>query len=226
MGNGWNFNGSAANESALKPLCQHVDKYFSRRKLHRYFAVIDDPYLTSVGPYYRGFHAHASAKAELPLYLQREMDSFDHMIYIRQSTGPDPTSCVITYAHERQHIEQFGRYPKVLKANNVLRENLKTFKPTASEIDLPTEVEANIVSKRIAESVCGTEVVRNFAEEQVRHMDQTSATEQKARWEFFLKVPSSSTYDPVKATVRLVEEYKYVLNFGMDVDVPKWWLRP
>lgn len=226
MSDGWNFNGSAANEFALKPICQQVDTYFSDRKLCRYFATVDDPCFASIGPFYSGFHAHAAAKAELPPYLQLEMGAFDHMIYIRHTTCVDLTSCLVTYAHERQHVEQHGRYPRVLMANNVLRQNLKLFKPTASEIDLPTEVDANIVSKRVAESVYGSEVVRLFAEKKVKLMDKASATEQKARWEFFLEVPSSTAFDPLDATVRLVEKYKHELNFGMDVDSPEWWLRP
>ena len=115
------------------------------------------------------------------------------MIYLRHSTCLDQTSCIITYAHELQHVVQEHRCPKLLRANAVLRANLWKFKGTPSEIDLPSEVEANIISKRVAETVCSVEVVRKFAREQFRLMNATNLAEQAISWKFFLDTPSSSS---------------------------------
>lgn len=228
-----------ANESILKPLCQQVEKEMRIADyiLSRHFAVEDQPCFADLGPYFRGVHISPSSKEELPSFLQEEMGGSDALIYMRRTTCLDPTSCVVTYAHELQHVIQYRRYPKLLAVNRVLRHCLVPV--PASEMDLPTEREANIVSKRIAERVCGTEIVRRFAEEQVRLMevdraaarkfgldDQTHAIQQKVKWEFFLSTPSSTAYDPLPATLELVKKHKGTINFGMDVCKDDWWLGP
>jgi hypothetical protein len=233
----WNFNGSVENESTLKPLCEQVDQHFqlSAHRIYRYFAVpepVVDGYLSEkAGEYFRGLHVPVSGTHEddVRQYLLSRClppgsaTSYDHLIYIRQSTCLDPTGCVVTYAHELRHIEQNVRFPNVMKANSALYWNLKKLQATATEIDIPMEVDANIASKSIAETVCGVEAVKRFAEEQVRHMKRVGAIDQIVRWEFFLKTPSSTPYDFVGSTLRVVERYKSRLSFGMDVDEPEWW---
>jgi hypothetical protein len=243
---GWHFNGSATNETVLKPLCQQVEKLFElpSRRLCRYFAVWDDPYFARdniIGPHYRGFHVAFDREQvkELPLYLSEcffvpeneigkhdwncpyeELVAFDDLIYFRDSTCLDPTGCVITYAHELQHLVQQDHHPRLMQVNRMLRRILKR------EIDIPAEVEANIASKRIAEVVCGLEAVRKFAEKEIRRMEEMGAGEKKVRWEFFLNIPSSTVYDFVNNTLMLVQEHKAHLDFGMDVNKSEWWLGP
>jgi hypothetical protein len=67
----------------------------------------------------------------------------------------------------------------------VLYQKLKELEPTSVVIDIPTEREANIVSKRVAEKVCGVEAVKKFAEERVRFMDERGNHEERDRWIFF-----------------------------------------
>lgn len=227
----WNFNNSTANETALRPLCEQVDKFFDLPAARRYcyFAVADDEYLTDkVGRHYRGLNAPTSSRGPIPehafhRYLPADGNCYDHLIYIRNSTCLDPTGCVITYAHEVQHTLQCDRSPRVMQANWVLRANLAIFDSTATEIDIPIEADANIVSKRIAESVCGIEHVRNFAEEQLALMRNAGAIEQERRWEYFLEMPSSTPYDYVDETKELVRRYAQYMDFGMDVHAPDWW---
>jgi hypothetical protein len=109
-------------------------------------------------------------------------------------------------------------------ANSVLYPNLKRFEPSVIPIDVPFEREANIVSKRVAEIVCGVEDVRRFAEERVAVMEQAGEHDERDRWIFFRDVPSSTKYDMLADTLRLVEKYKTVLDFKMDVNQPEWWL--
>jgi hypothetical protein len=242
--NSWHFNGSATNKAVLKPLCQQVEKLFElpSRRLCRYFAVWDDPYFArGLGPYNRGFHFAFDRELvkNLPSYLSdcffvpenelgkhdwncpyEDLIAFDDLIYFRTSTCLDPTGCAITHAHELQHVVQTDRCPKLMQVNQVLSQNLKR------EIDIPAEVEANIVSKRVAEVVCGVEAVRKFAEEEIRRMEEVGAGEKKVRWEFFLNVPTSTVYDFLGKTLALVQKHKALLNFGMDVNEPEWWLGP
>jgi uncharacterized protein (DUF1697 family) len=115
-----------------------------------------------------------------------------------------------------------------MDVDEVLRRYLKE-EPSTIATDIPSEREANIVSKRVAEIVCGVEDVRRFAEERIAVMEKAGeqdedARKERDRWIFFREVPSSTKYDYVADTVRLVEKYKTVLDFGIDVHQPEWWL--
>jgi hypothetical protein len=104
------------------------------------------------------------------------------MIYVRYSTCFDVTGCVTTYAHELQHFVQYRQTPKLLAGNNILWKKMKPLEPTAIATDVPSEREANIVSKQVAEKVCGVDAVRTFAEEQIRRMREASAFDEENRW--------------------------------------------
>jgi hypothetical protein len=242
---GWNFNGSHTNESALKPICQEVQKQFAlpARRLYRYFAVEDDVYLAGLmGAHFRGFHIPLSGRNVLPEYLREyffrpydefdvsmafeEIVAFDNLIYIRYDTCSDTVGCVITYAHELQHFIQHGHTPRLSAVNSALYHNLGRFDPTATPIDIPQEREANLVSKRVAEKVCGGKAVRKYAKEQIRFMERVKEPVQAARWVFFRDVSSSTDYDMLAATLPFVQKYKGQIDFGIDLDQPNWWLGP
>jgi hypothetical protein len=245
---GWDFNCSTENEAKLKPLCLEVEKHFQlpAHRLYRYFARTDDLSLEGppmrLGRHYRGFHAPLSDRIGLPKYLFdcffhpldnfpepvpfEEMVAFDNLIFIRQSTCLDVTGCVTTYAHELQHFMQHGHTPRLAAVNSDLYCQLKPIEPTAVTTDVPHEREANIVSKRVAEAVCGVDAVRAFAEEQIRFMEQVGEPEQMARWVFFRDVPSAIRYDLLEATLPLVERYRTRIKFRVDVNEPGWWLGP
>ena len=240
----WIFSHSNERASALKSLCERVDAQFrlNKTRLCRYFADSDDPFLIQMhGAHFRGFHVPYSARTVLPQYLlecffhpfdySRPVEfedtiAFDNLIYIRHSTWADNTSLVETYAHELQHVVQRSETPRLLAANQVLYHNLKRFEPAAVATDIPSERDANIVSKRVAEIVCGVEAVRLFAEEQVRLMHEAGEQEQEARWIYFRDVSSSTQCSLLEATLLLVERYKKFLDFGIDVDQPRWWVGP
>ncbi len=245
---GWNFNESITNEATLKPLCREAEKHFTLplHRLYRYFANAEDDYLLrTIGQYYRGFYTPFSWRRNLPSYLQdcfflsmdevyasekmlslNEMTAFDSLVYIRHSTCLDVTGFVTTYAHELQHFVQHGDTPKLWAVNSVLSEQLGKFEPTATAIDVPGEQEANIVSKRVAEVVCGVEAFRAFVEEQIRLMEEAGEARQKTRWIFLRDVPSSTKYNLLEATIPLVEKYKKLIDFEIDVNIPEWWVGP
>ena len=231
----WIFN-SVAKEATLKLLCQKVEAYFDfpRTRVCRYFADADDRYFVDWhGPHFRGFHAPFSVRPRLPYYLvecffhpHSATKAFDHVIYIRHSTCDDPTGLVMTYAHELQHVVQQTTMPRLLEVNQILKQHLKEFAPNAVAIDVPHERQANIVSKLVAEEICGAEAVRKFADEQIKFMQNEGDYEQKARWIFFRDVASSTPYDLLKHTLPLVEKYKQKIDFGIDVSKPEWWVGP
>jgi hypothetical protein len=110
--------------------------------------------------------------------------------------------------------------------NGVLYENLKRLEPTTTVVDIPTERQANIVSKRVAESVCGVEAVNVFADAQVQLMEKIGEYEQRDRWIFFRDTPSSTPFNLLDATLPLVQRHKAVLDFGLDVSADRWWVGP
>jgi len=246
---GWHFD-NTAHEATLKPLCLELEKHFTlpARRLLRYFASSDDCQLrqeppVGFGAYYRGFYMPLSARGCLPLYLQEcffhpleqftevvpfeKMVAFDSLIYLRESTCSDVTGCVTNYAHELQHFVQHCLTPRLLAANNTLYQNLALYEPDALTTDIPSERDAEIKSKRVAEMVCGVEAVRAFAEKQIRTMEEMGEHKQKGKWLFFRDVPSSTDFNLPKATLPLVEKYKGRMDFEkIDVNQPEWWSGP
>lgn len=235
----WNFNGSVANESALRPLCEKVDRYFKLpvRSHYRYFAVpndeIDDRFIAeNAGEYYRGLHVPLSGTDDVCRYLVNSclppgrLGDYDNLVFIRHSTCLDATGCVITYAHEMEHIVQEQRFPRLLKVTSALRRDLWQFKQNPTEIDLPVEVDANIISKRVGELVCGADAVEKFGVEQLKGMTVAGVDAQIKRWEFFVATPWTTAYDWVQETIELVNMYRGKMNFGIDVDAPSWWHGP
>src|SRR5260370_6763545 len=120
-----------------------------------------------------GFHATVAARNSFPTHVRNcffhplemftvretspsfeEMVAFDNLIYIRSSTCDDSTGLVECYTHELQHFVQYRRTPRLWAVSTVLYQKLKGLEPASTVIDIPTEREANIVSKRCCERIC------------------------------------------------------------------------
>jgi len=241
----WNFGGSVEYETTLKPLCLQVESHFSLppKRLWRYFATSDDPHMQTwmgLGEHYRGFHIPRSGRSVLPLYLlhgffhpfemgmsYEDSIAFDNLIYIRSSTCSDlPVGFVTAYAHELQHFVQYGRTPKLWDVNRNLYHSIGAFEPNFIPSEIPTERDADIMAKRVAEKVCGVEATNQFAEKQIQLMENAGAAVQRARWVFLRDCPSSKNYDLLQETVPFIEKYQGRINFGVDTGQPEWWLGP
>ena len=227
----WNFNGSKENEDTLKPLCLRVDGFFDLppRRIYRYFATFNDSGLTHQSPDLRGLHQSFDREEvnRLPAYLRdcfylsdeergrlpldrpfEKLVAFDDLIYITPQVCLDPISCVITYAHELQHLLQNHCHPDSMKDSKVLRANLGKWDSEATDIDIPSEVDATIVSKRVAEAMYGTEEVGKFAKHQLFLIRTGNiGKSQRKKWQFFLKVSSNTEYDFVAETKGMIARY-------------------
>jgi hypothetical protein len=238
----WNFDGSTENDGILRPVCLQVESHFSLppKRLWRYFATSDDSHMQTwmgLGEHYRGFHIPFSGRSVLPHYLlygffhplqsgmtYEDSIAFDNLIYIRQSTCSDlPVGFVTAYAHELQHFVQYGRTPKLWDVNRNLYHSIGAFEPNMIPSEIPSERDADITAKRIAEQVCGVEATNQFAEQQIQSMENCGASVQKARWVFFRNVPSATHYDLVRETLPFIDKYQGRIDFGVDTKQPEWW---
>ena len=118
---------------------------------------------------------------------------FERLIYLHGSTCDDSTALVMTFAHELQHLVQFG-YNRGLWAANTLLSNLSGIKIS----DIPTEREARIVAKRVAEDLCGTDVVHQYI---LRKIADRASIMDVDDWQCIERLESSTPYDLANETV-------------------------
>jgi hypothetical protein len=95
--------------------------------------------------------------------------AFDHVIYLQGSTCTSEVGLAITFAHELQHFVQYMT-TRQLWAQTRLIPELPEYVIKSQDLhwfDIPIEREARIVSIRIAETLFGTEPVREFMNKRV-----------------------------------------------------------
>lgn len=191
-----------------------------------------------LGEHYCGFHVPISGRGVLPHYLlhgffhspklgmsYEDSIAFDNLIYIRQSTCLDlPVGFVTAYAHELQHFIQYGRTPKLWEVNRNLYVSIGELDRNVIPSEIPTERDADITAKRVAEKVCGVEATNQFAERQIQSMENCGVAVQKARWVFFRNVPSTTRYDLLQETLPFIDKHKDRIDFGIDTTQPEWWV--
>jgi hypothetical protein len=261
----FDFNGDKEREERFMPLCLAVWNEFdlSSERIYVYAArteeyeFTDARSLTYQGRFFRGIQISPEDMHNLPRHLQEcvfrpneelmylektptfmEMLAFENLVYIRNSTCVDSIGFVLTLAHELQHVTQRCKTRKILSANSLLYHNLvRTLDPqtTLTAIDIPSEQDANVVSKRIAEKIFGPELVRKYAEAQIKLFDDMSrngdsdARSELIRWHFFLRYDSSVPYDLTARTIPIFEQYKPKIKpalakkYDLDISQEKWW---
>lgn len=209
------------------------------------------------GEHFRGVHTLPEGMHLLPEYLKvcvfrpdselmwleesptfLEMLAFKHLIYIRKSTCTNVTGFVLTLAHELQHVNQYVKAREISRANSLLYHQVRQIDPatTLRAIDIPHEREANIVSKKIAEAVCGEDTVEAFAVEQIRQFAElaktgdSDAASERVRWEVFQSLDTSAPFDLQAETISLFNKYKPQIialdlgkHYGIDATKEQWW---
>lgn len=157
--------------------------------------------------------------------------AFDFLIYLPGRTcHADETLFVVTFAHELQHYLQWANTRKLWKVGYILYWNLTTFDAVRGwrPWDVPTEREAMVASKRVAEQIFGKEKVKEFVEK------KTSADEHdKQEWQVFGGLASTGDYDLLAETKPFVENYRDQLiglthsdteDVKVDFSKPDWWI--
>jgi hypothetical protein len=131
------------------------------------------------------------------------LDAFDAIIYLHGSTCSDETALVMTFPHELQHSIQYAN-ARVLWAENTLAMNVITridWEERVSQqllpFHLPTEVQARIVAKQVAESLRGVDVVNRYIQRKI----QEAANDCDVRdWQFVSTLSPSSSCNLVSDT--------------------------
>jgi len=164
-------------------------------------------------------------------FLEPDGDfAFDNLIYVPKTIHiEEKIPFVITFSHELQHFAQWGFARKIYQANVLLFQNLRSFDPMTNvkTWDIPSNREAMIKAKRVAEVVCDAEAVKQYMDAQIVEGQKSGNISKGELWIFFRDLSSSSSYDLRKQTDPFVQKYKQQL-LGLDSKIdfsnPKWWL--
>lgn len=151
----------------------------------------------------------------IPMYLlldERLTDgvvtfAFDSAIYIYNSTCLNEVGLTMTLAHEFQHFMQYGFKRRAWAANmlamNLSLQTIRTLGFTWA--DIATEHEARIVSKRIAERLCGPERVREYIE---LRKSQPADADDANDWAFVQAIDVSREFDLELETQKMYRRIK------------------
>lgn len=204
----------------LEPLCNAVLQHFNLPG-KSLCCIFDDKDRTEfVGPFGNSFCGFFYPVREYglrrlwPGELVRHVSDLDNgkaftcdvAIYVRKTTAERPTGTAITFAHELQHFMQYGYLFKEWRANDWLKEVAVSERPDSKPWNFPTEYQAQLISKRVAEAVLGVEEVERYANEQIRSDNDPD------KWTFFRGLDSSQGYDFVSETRRMVERFRPKLD--------------
>lgn len=148
---------------------------------------------------------------------------FNYVIYLRDTTCESPLGAAITLSHELQHLVQHARTFKVWWANTLLYHNMLGFDPrsSAKPWDIPSELDAMSMSKRVSEGLFSVDAVKAYADARIQCGDDP------LKWAFFQRIDSAELVDVLEKTKSLVQLYKnhlIALN-PPDIDFTKreWW---
>lgn len=154
--------------------------------------------------------------SEPPSYSVRKVA--DHLIYLHGGTCANPTSLVMTFAHELQHFVQHGNNMELWAASTVLFNLERDFyrKAPLKIFDIPIELEARVVSKRVATTLCGTESVNKYVEKRIA---EAVTPEDVEDWQFVrdLKTQSVDLLAQSKETFRRLLPYRQQIEHALDL---------
>src|SRR6201999_4014336 len=78
---------------------------------------------------------------------------YDHLVYLHARSTRHPVGCVLTFAHELQHVSQHLEDPEMLRVCALMKKERRFLRK--GYINLPHEKDAMFNSRRIAEALFG-----------------------------------------------------------------------
>ena len=132
------------------------------------------------------------------LVFDGSQPAFDDFIYLHGGTCSNDIGLTMTLAHELQHFIQHGTVRSLWAVNSVAFHTLMHLERDEFEAlglracDIPTEREARIVAKQIAERLFGVEAVRSYIEDR---KSERVTTQDAMDWDCIQGLDSSTPYD-------------------------------
>ena len=142
---------------------------------------------------------------------------FDDLVYLYGSTCVDEVGLTMSLAHELHHAIQHSRNRRLWAANSLI-DDLERGIISALGLtwtDIPTEVEARIKAKHVAESLVGKRRVRQYINKRIA--ERTTEAD-VADWQFIRTLTASSSVDLIVGTRLLFERlrnYKSYLEHAL-----------
>ena len=131
----------------------------------------------------------------------------DDLVYLYGSTCANEVSLTMALAHELQHVIQHAVARKVWAVNGLVPHLHKTVIAALNLqwTDIPIEIEARIISKRVAVQFFGEQRVTRFIDEKIAEGVTESAV---ADWQFVRTLAASSSVDLAACTKLLFKRLK------------------
>jgi hypothetical protein len=124
---------------------------------------------------------------------------FDDLVYLYGSTCVDEVSLTMTLAHELQHAIQHSRARQLWAASSLVHGCAARLATMGLKLEacseIPTEREARIVSKRVAESIFGKERVVKFISNKIAEQAVRNDPEDFRNWNFIASLEPPSSFD-------------------------------
>ncbi|MBZ5699692.1 MAG: hypothetical protein LAN18_14230 [Acidobacteriia bacterium] len=139
--------------------------------------------------------------------IGRRTRVIDDFVYLYGTTCVDEVGLTMTLAHELQHSIQHAQVRKLWAANSLVR---KLDKKVIDALNLkwsniPTEVEARIVSKCVGECLLGEQRVNQYID---RKIAERITDDDADDWEFIRTLTPSDSVDLASSTQLLFELLK------------------
>jgi hypothetical protein len=212
----------AHREAAARLVIDHFDASLPDSRL-LCFLDDEDPHelRKKYGPANRGGYLRVHDPADLdgrPPYVRRlvypyhivggQTRVFDGVVYLYGTTCADEVGLSMTLAHELQHAVQFSKERQLWAVNSLVAQGLTPETVATLRLewkDIPIEVDARIVSKRLAESLFGEERVLRYIDDKISARITESDV---ADWQFVRSLTGLSTVDLASETRRLYERLR------------------
>lgn len=235
----WNINAKDVEVKAQRQTAgQHVVSYFGlclpESRLLCFLDDQDPPKLRALyGRANRGFyspiHANEDLPPEWPEYVRKciypsdkyfgRTRKIDDLAYLYDSTCDDELGLTMTLAHELQHAVQHAKVRPWWAANSFVHSCIHRLDKAGLKLkawaDIPTEREARIVSKRVAECLFSEQLVRQYVD---RKIAEPTTEDDVADWQFIRGLMASSSVDLAEGTRQLfkrLRNYRPVLEDAM-----------
>jgi hypothetical protein len=205
-------------KAALEPACEAVLQHFALPELSLR-CIFDDQERAGflqhpeLGEHFCGFFlpvrkfgiGHGIWAPELVAHIWDKVEmrfACDSVIYMRKRTCDALTGMVITFAHELQHFMQYGHHYQSWKSQHCIQQVAAPKLLHPRPWNFPGEYEAQLVSKRIAESVLGSEEVTRYTNARIADGGDIE------KWHFFFQLNGAEEFDFCGRTADWIARYK------------------